>query len=561
MSKLSDVIAALEAQALKLERMLDTLSPELRSPLEPLLTESNRRLAELRARSANEAGAKSVQRPARRRKAAASEIDQREMERLLAAGKLSQREIGERLGVPRHRVIAAARKIGVKRERKLRFHAETGQGFICVNGRREYLGPFHAKATKKKYRQRLAELAEAPPAAPAVTSPETPADEILFVKEMLLHYWSFAEKRYQTADKQPKPHLDNLRQAVMRVEKQCGHTLVSELRVAQILEMRDAMIDERRARTYINSLMARVKQIFKWALVREVVRNKNFGEAASRICNIDALGAGESGAREAPKPKRADDIWVEATLPYLPPPVRDMVRIQRLTGCRAGNAMGMQTAEVDRTADPAYQGKWMYRPSRHKTAHLGEECEIPLGEEAQAILSPYLLRYPTGYLFRPADAIKWRQRERDEAIRAAFLAGERDAKVLAQNFGLTACNVYRILQPLRTDAGAERAPSRRVREKYDRNSYGHAITRGIREANQVRRSALEKQLGREPTEAEWKRAEIPHWSSHCLRRARATEARAQGGLEAAQSALGHKDQRTTERYAPVGNAPALRIAR
>jgi hypothetical protein len=46
-------------------------------------------------------------------------------------------------------------------------------------------------------------------------------------------------------------------------------------------------------------------------------------------------------APELPPVRPVDDEVVEATLPYLPEIVADMVRLQRLTGARPGEVCGL----------------------------------------------------------------------------------------------------------------------------------------------------------------------------------------------------------------------------
>ena len=58
-----------------------------------------------------------------------------------------------------------------------------------------------------------------------------------------------------------------------------------------------------------------------------------------------------------------EDAVVEATLPYLPDIVADMVRVQRLTGARPGEACSLRPADIDRT-----EAVWKWKPPHHKTS-------------------------------------------------------------------------------------------------------------------------------------------------------------------------------------------------
>ncbi len=72
----------------------------------------------------------------------------------------------------------------------------------------------------------------------------------------------------------------------------------------------------------------------------------------------------------------ADDI-IEATLARLPAIVADMVRFQRLTGCRPGEVCCLRPGDVRRTDDAGRAlDVWEYRPARHKTEHHGRDRVI-----------------------------------------------------------------------------------------------------------------------------------------------------------------------------------------
>ena len=97
---------------------------------------------------------------------------------------------------------------------------------------------------------------------------------------------------------------------------------------------------------------------------------------------------------------------VEGTLPQLPAVVADMVRFQRLTGCRPGEVCSIRQMDVDRSAEV-----WLYRPEDRKTAHHDRERTIFIGPKAQSVLMPDLLRPADSFCFSPAEAEKQRLAE------------------------------------------------------------------------------------------------------------------------------------------------------
>src|SRR5262249_34913459 len=140
----------------------------------------------------------------------------------------------------------------------------------------------------------------------------------------------------------------------------------------------------------------------------------------------------ERGRGEAHEPEPigpiADDV-VNATLACLPTVVADMVRFQRLTGCRPTEVCTLRPADVQRwtmIADeplPLFDSiraasgdagdrqprqreldVWEYRPAHHKTKHRDRRRIVPIGPRAQDVLRPYLLPLaftPEVFCFRP----------------------------------------------------------------------------------------------------------------------------------------------------------------
>src|SRR5690606_12856384 len=111
----------------------------------------------------------------------------------------------------------------------------------------------------------------------------------------------------------------------------------------------------------------------------------------------------------APVPP-VDDAVVEATLPYLSPVVRDMVKLQRLTGARPGEICDIRGCDIDTSRTP-----WVDRPAKHKTAHHGHDRVMLIGPKARAIIKANLKPNPRAYLVQPSDAELERKRLRREA--------------------------------------------------------------------------------------------------------------------------------------------------
>jgi integrase len=133
----------------------------------------------------------------------------------------------------------------------------------------------------------------------------------------------------------------------------------------------------RYSRSVVNTTCADIRRIFKWAVSKELVPST----VLLALKTVPGIRPGQSEARDpAPVLPVADDI-VDATMPFVCPVVADMVRFQRLTGCRPGEVRDLRPMDVDRG------GKvWQDRPATHKTTHKGRERIIFIGPKAKAIL-------------------------------------------------------------------------------------------------------------------------------------------------------------------------------
>src|SRR5688572_6418488 len=122
------------------------------------------------------------------------------------------------------------------------------------------------------------------------------------------------------------------------------------------------MIEANLCRGVINQRIGCIKRIFKWAASEEHVSAHVFHSLQS----VDGLRRGRTTARETERVKPVPDAHVDAVLGFLPPTLRAMVQLQRLTGMRSGELCILRSCDVDTDGE-----EWRYRPSWHKTASRG----------------------------------------------------------------------------------------------------------------------------------------------------------------------------------------------
>ncbi len=156
-------------------------------------------------------------------------------------------------------------------------------------------------------------------------------------------YFSNGAKSTGTAQKL-KPVLRLLRGSF-------GSTRVADFGPLALQHLQQKMIEIDWSRSYINMNTARVKRMFRWGTAQELVP----AGVMQRLDAVGGLKVGRTVARELPPVDAVDDETVDATLPYLPPMVADMVRFQRLVGCRPTETCMVRPFDVDRSGEV-----WVY---------------------------------------------------------------------------------------------------------------------------------------------------------------------------------------------------------
>lgn len=404
----------------------------------------------------------------------------------------------------------------IPRVPRYRVH-KSGQAFVQHKGRRYYLGKAGSTGSHDRYRRFIAELlAGSQPQAPGPDG-NRPGEAVLVV-QLLAAFWQFAEG-YYVKDGRPSGHLHVIRAAIKVLRELYGDKPVDEFGPRALLTIQDQLARAGRTRNYINHQCGIIKRMFKWGVAKELVPAIVYHALAT----VPGLRKGRTEARDPEPVRPVPEAVIDATLPHLPTAVADMVRFQRLTGCRPGEVCQLRPCDVDRSGDV-----WLYRVPGHKTEHFGRERVVCIGLKAQEVLRPYLLRPGDAYCFSPAES---------EAERRVEMRDRRKTRV----------------QPSQQSRRKKR-PMRKPGDRYGKDAYNRAITRAVELAN---RKAAEEAARRGNDVPRL----IPHWHPNQLRHSKATEVRRLFGLEAAQVTLGHAHARVTEVYAERDIKLAAEIAR
>lgn len=447
-----------------------------------------------------------------------------------------------------------------------------------------YLGPQGTPASRELYFRVIAEWEAAGRRWPML-QPDTPTasdPNALSVGELVRRYWHWAKGYYHYR------RAGALKGALRLLRKYYGHTPATDFGPRKLRLLRDEMVRgdpnperPRRpwSRKYVNSQVQCLRHVFKWAAARELAPVT----VHQALCTLEPLKRGRTTARENRKVGPVPQHLLDATLPHLNDQVRALVELQRLTGARPGELLGLRPCDLQMDNK---RRVWTCRPEQHKNAFREQERVLYFGPRAQDILNKYVGNRPTtAYLFSPAEA---------EAKRRAELHAERDTPLSCGN---------------RPGTHRQQKPCRKPGDHYTTDSYRraieyaceqafpppgdlawrvpetsaawwkrltkeqHAEVRACRRQGRPIPEALQRKEGE--TREEWMDRLTPEqkselkawrrehrWHPHQLRHNAATELRQKFGLEAAQLALGHASAQVTDAvYAERDEAKVVAIMR
>jgi len=155
--------------------------------------------------------------------------------------------------------------------------------------------------------------------------------------------------------------------------------------------VRTLMIEKGWTRGVINAGMSRIRRIFKHAIANELIESG----VLQRLQALAPLLAGRTKAHDNPPRTAVSDADIEAVRKLVSPLVRDLIDVQRLTGARSGELLGLTTGAIHKAGEV-----WLAELVDHKTAHHGQNRSLHFGPQSQLIVSKYLSADPTASLFR-----------------------------------------------------------------------------------------------------------------------------------------------------------------
>lgn len=399
---------------------------------------------------------------------------------------------------------------------KYRKHKASGNAVVTINGKDNYLGPYGTAASRQRYDRLIAEYLSS--GRMGLANDDYSG---LTIAEMLLAYMRHAGGHYRKEGELTSEYT--AMKAIVKVVRELyGETPAADFGPKKFEAVRQIWIDRPLTRQGINKNAVRLKNIFRWAGSKELIPL----EVHQRLLLVENLRQYRTpGIEEAPEQQGVDLQIVERTIPHLSPVIADMVRIQLLTGCRPGEVCKLTPGGIDRSEDV-----WSFVVEHDKMQgkrRVKYKRTLYLGNEAQAILTPYLDRADDAYCFSPAENAMLVREQRRADRKTPLSCGNR--------------------------AGTNRkqVPKRSPGVKYTAGAYRTAVKRVCRRIFKAPADCADAPA--------WEYQHI--WCPQRLRHTRATDIRAQFGAEASQVILGHKSIQTTEIYAVPHHELAKEIMR
>ncbi|HEY2159266.1 MAG TPA: hypothetical protein VGH33_26810 [Isosphaeraceae bacterium] len=260
-----------------------------------------------------------------------------------------------------------------------RLHRPSGRAVVTLGGKDHYLGRYGSAESRDEYDRLIGEFLASGRGRPKAE--DSPIEAAPTTAEAILAFFRHAETHYRVADGRESREVDNLKDA-LRPVRLYGKIPARSFGLLALCTVRDGMVHAGPARSTVNARVSRIRRVFRWAASLETVP----GSVVESLRTLDGLRAGRTAARETDPIRPVPVETVEATLPHMPAPVAAMVRLQLLTGMRAGAVRVMRGADLTMCGEV-----WKYRPHEHKNQWRGHERVIPLGPKAQEVVRAFLV--------------------------------------------------------------------------------------------------------------------------------------------------------------------------
>jgi integrase len=366
---------------------------------------------------------------------------------------------------------------------------------VYLNSKTHYLGLYGSEASRVAYARFIAENR----VNPLFSSPKEEGTSVT-VSELAAAFLDHAKATLS------KPNYEHHRTAIgdFLLKLYGDATPTDQFKPSCLKLVRKDMIESKRlCRNGINDYIRRIVRIFSWGVEEELVDPNT----ALALKAVKPLPEGSPDTFDYEPREPVPDEVIRRTLPFMPPTLAALVKLQRLTGCRPSEISNMRVGQIDKTTDPDL---WMYRLPQHKTEKKTKRKKvIPLGKPEQEILAPFLI---------------------DKDSEAAVFSLRQSAE--ERNVEKRANRKTKITPTQAAREAAKVAKPSKVAEFYNKDSYRQAVEYAINKGNKTL------------PESE----KIPHWTPYQIRHTAATAMELEENFEASMILLDHEKPTTTARY-------------
>ena len=290
-----------------------------------------------------------------------------------------------------------------------RKHRASGHAIVTIDGQDIYLGPHGTQISRNEYDRIIGEWL-----ANGRRSVVNEGASDLAIAEPICAYWKYAQGYYTSEN---TGEIACVKQAVKVLRRLYSRTKVSDFGPLSLKAVREKMLGQGGARTYINDQIGRLKRMFRWGVENQLVPDSVYG-ALDRVAG---LRRGKTTARETLPIKHVADEHVDAILNHVSKQVAVMIDLQSLSGMRPVEVCLMRGCDIDTT------GKLRaYQPAKHKKpSTMGMSAARSISDQRRRRSSRDSSNRTCRTIFSPADAEGVRRQERHKRRQTPLIHGNR----------------------------------------------------------------------------------------------------------------------------------------
>lgn len=261
-------------------------------------------------------------------------------------------------------------------------HKASGQAFVYINRKPQYLGEYNSPDSHRRYREVVAAWCK---------DIELEGVDLTIAELVNVYFANHVASHYRKNGK-PTSEVSAIESATRILVKTCGDLPVVSFKPKKLKAVREAMISAGWKRTSINKQVGRIRLMFSWAVGDELLPV----EILVGLRTVQPLEKGRSDAVEPEPVLPVPDNHIELVRNSVSDPIQAIIDLQLLTGARPTEIIVMRLCDIQMNSDV-----WQYRPAEHKTEHHGKQRVVYLGPKSQLIVRRFMTNKTDAYLFSP----------------------------------------------------------------------------------------------------------------------------------------------------------------